>query len=223
MVSATLGRLPAGACPAWTGSNHDVARFPTRWAGGDERKTRLGLLILCTLPGTLVLYYGDEIGMENVEIPDERLLDRMTSQTPGRYRRDNARTPMQWSPAPGAGFTRPDVRPWLPFGDYQDRNVADETQDPSSVLSLCRGLLELRHQHLGPGLATYEEIPAPDHQWVYRTGDLIVAANFSEEMTSAAGPGGDVLLSTTEQQRNGPVAGPNLQLRPWEGVIIKGG
>jgi alpha-glucosidase len=221
-VAATLDRLPAGACPVWTGSNHDVARFPTRWGAGDERKTRLALLVLCSLPGTVVLYYGDEIGMENVEVPDEELVDRMTSHRPARYRRDNARTPMQWSPAPGAGFTAPDVRPWLPFGDYGDRNVADEAQDPSSVLSLCRTLLELRHQHLGPGVATYEEIPAPDELWVYRTGQLIVAANFSEEMTSAAGPGGDVLLSTVAPHPDDAVAGGNLQLRPWEGVIMKG-
>jgi alpha-glucosidase len=223
MVAATLRRLPARACPAWTGSNHDVPRFTTRWCAGDERKIRLALLVLCSLPGTVVLYYGDEIGMEDVEIPDEGLLDRMTSQIPGRFRRDSARTPMQWAPAAGAGFTSPDVRPWLPFGDYQRRNVADQAQDPSSVLSFCRGVLELRHQHLGPGLATYEEIHAPDQQWVYRTGSLIVAANFSDEMTTAAGPGGDVLLSTFEPQGNGAAAGRNLQLRPWEGVIMKGG
>jgi glycosidase len=128
---------------------------------------------------------------------------------------------MQWSPAPGAGFTQPDVRPWLPFGDYRGRNVADEAQDPSSMLSLCRGLLELRHRHLGPGVVTYEEIPAPEEQWVYRTGNLIVIANFSDEMTTAAGADGDVLLSTFEPQGTGE--GSGLQLRPWEGVIMKGG
>src|SRR5262249_39591677 len=99
----------------------------------------------------------------------------------------------------------------------------DEARDPSSVLSLCRRLLELRHQHLGPGVATYQEISAPDQQWVYRSGDLIVAANFSDEMTTAAGAGADVLLSTVEPQGPGPGAGQGLQLRPWEGVIMAGG
>ncbi len=88
MVAATLRQLPAGACPAWTGSNHDIPRFPTRWCAGDERKVRLALLVLCSLPGTVIPYYGDEIGMENVDIPAERLLDRMTSHPPGRFRRE---------------------------------------------------------------------------------------------------------------------------------------
>ena len=63
--------LPAAACPVWTASNHDVGRFPTAGAAGDERKTRLALLVLATLPGTLVLYYGDEIGMTDVAVPPE--------------------------------------------------------------------------------------------------------------------------------------------------------
>ena len=69
VAGATLARLPAGACPVWTASNHDVGRFPTRWCGGDERKVRLALLVLATLPGTTVLYYGDEIGMTDVDGP----------------------------------------------------------------------------------------------------------------------------------------------------------
>jgi alpha-glucosidase len=223
VVSTTLGRLPPGACPAWTGSNHDVSRFATRWGAGDERKIRLALLALGTLPGTAVLYYGDEIGMEDGDIPDEGRLDRMTSNLPDRFRRDDARTPMPWSAAPGAGFTEPDVRPWLPFGDYQRRNVADQVQDPSSMLSLCRRLLALRHQHLGPGIATYEELPSSDRLWVYRTGDLVVAGNFSDETAAAAVPNGDVLLSTLGSQDARAAAGPNHQLQPWEGVILKVG
>ena len=69
VVAETLAKLPAGECPVWTASNHDISRFPTRWCGGDERKARLALLVLATLPGTLVLYYGDEIGMTDVAVP----------------------------------------------------------------------------------------------------------------------------------------------------------
>ena len=76
-VDDTEAALPAGAWPVWTGSNHDHSRFPTRWAQNDDRRIRLGLLMLLTIRGTPVLYYGDEIGM-----PD---------------------TPMIRSPAPGPG------------------------------------------------------------------------------------------------------------------------
>ena len=53
---------PPGAWPAWTGSNHDMFRFPTRWAGDDPDKARAALLMLLGLRGTPVLYQGDEIG-----------------------------------------------------------------------------------------------------------------------------------------------------------------
>ena len=66
VVAQTLAKLPASACPVWTSSNHDVGRFPSRWCDGDEPKIRLALLVLATLPGTTVLYYGDEIGMTDV-------------------------------------------------------------------------------------------------------------------------------------------------------------
>ena len=78
VVGVTLARLPAGACPVWTASNHDVGRFPTRWCGGDERKARLALLLLATLPGTTVLYYGDEIGMTDVMVPRDLRRDAMS-------------------------------------------------------------------------------------------------------------------------------------------------
>lgn len=79
MVAETLATLPVGDCPVWTGSNHDVSRFPSRWAGGSDRKTRLALLVLVMLPGTLILYYGDEIGMRELPVPPALRQDRMTA------------------------------------------------------------------------------------------------------------------------------------------------
>ena len=68
VVEATEAALPAGAWPAWTGSNHDMFRFPSRWAGDDPAKVRAALLLLLGLRGTPVLYQGDEIGMGNVVV-----------------------------------------------------------------------------------------------------------------------------------------------------------
>ena len=62
VVENTLAALPTGAMPVWTASNHDVGRFPTRWCGDDARAVKAALTVLSTLPGTLVLYYGDELG-----------------------------------------------------------------------------------------------------------------------------------------------------------------
>ncbi len=67
--------LPDDAWPSGRRRNHDVVRFPTRWADGDERRIRLALMLLLTLRGTPILYYGDEIGMQEAEVPADRVLD----------------------------------------------------------------------------------------------------------------------------------------------------
>ena len=121
VVAETLAKLPAGECPVWTASNHDISRFPTRWCGGDERKVRLALLVLATLPGTLVLYYGDEIGMTDVAVPAALVQDKMRAGAGGKFSRDRSRTPMPWDASPSAGFTAPGVTPWLPLGRARHR------------------------------------------------------------------------------------------------------
>ena len=114
IVEETEAALPAGAWPAWTGSNHDMFRFPTRWAEDDPAKVRLALLMLLCLRGTPVLYQGDEIGMANVALAQEDLRDPLGVRFYPYYEgRDAGRTPMQWSDRPGGGFTEAD-RPGSP-------------------------------------------------------------------------------------------------------------
>jgi alpha-glucosidase len=218
VVARTLENLPAGACPVWTASNHDVGRFPTRWCDGDERKARLVLLILATLPGTVVLYYGDEIGMTDADVPPELQRDVMTRGSDNPHgSRDRARTPMPWDGAEGGGFTSQGVKPWLPLADISARNVADQRQDPGSVLNLCRSLLAVRRAELGQGVAGYQQLPAPDTQWTYRVGDLVVAANFSDQPAALAGQAGEVLLTTSGEIP----PGGGRALGPWQGVITR--
>ena len=111
IVEVIEAKLPAGAWPVWTGSNHDAGRLVTRWAGGDEAKTRAALLMLLGLRGTAFLYYGDEIGMPDVPLDPALALDPVPHRTgdPSRNR-DECRTPMQWSAGPGAGFTAVNTR-----------------------------------------------------------------------------------------------------------------
>jgi alpha-glucosidase len=216
-VARTLADLPAGECPVWTASNHDVSRFPTRWCGGDERKARLALLVLATLPGTFVLYYGDEIAMTDVPVPAAQRRDAMTATEPDDGR-DRARTPMRWDSSPSAGFTADGVRPWLPLGGQDGRNVAAQRDDPGSTLAFCRELLALRRAWFGGMIAAYRELPAVAAVWAYQVGDLIVAANFSDEQRGLPEPAGELLLST-RRGRAGP--GPVSALAPWEGVIAR--
>src|ERR1700735_1102936 len=222
VVARTLASLPAGACPVWTASNHDVGRFPTRWCGGDERKVRLALLVLATLPGTTVLYYGDEIGMADADVPAGLQRDTMTmgGNNP-QGNRDRARTPMLWDGSPPASFTADGVTPWLPVAPGSVRSVADQQPDPGSVLALCRSLIALRRAELGSGIASYQMLPGPGEQWAYRVGDLVIAANFRDQAAEVSCPVGEVLLSPAGQPPDpGGPGGPGepVILAPWTGI-----
>jgi alpha-glucosidase len=215
IVAQTLAALPPGACPVWMASNHDLGRFPSRWCGGDERKIRLALLVLATLPGTAVLYYGDEIGMTDVDVPVALRRDNATLDVLQGADRDRARTPMPWDGSPGGGFTGPGVTPWLPMADHPVRTVAAQLADPDSMLWLCRRLIAIRRAELGGGIAEFENLPAPEGQWAYRIGSLVVAANFTGRAADMPTAAGEVLLTTS-----GTTPPPGV-LPPWEGVITR--
>ncbi len=217
VVGRTLAALPAGACPVWTASNHDVSRFPSRWCGGDERKARLALLVLATLPGTTVLYYGDEIAMTDVPVPPRLRRDHMTPGV-GTGGRDAERTPMQWDGSPTAGFTDEGVTPWLPYGDNARRNVADQRDDPDSTLNLCRNLLALRRAEFGGQIGTYARLPAQPGVWAYRSGSLLVAANLTGRSVTLPSLPGEILLATAPAVRERTA---EVWLQPWQGLVMR--
>jgi alpha-glucosidase len=154
-------------------SNHDIPRMATRMCGGDERKIRCALLLLLTLPGTAVLYQGDELGLGQAEVPPERVRDVDN--------RDGCRTPLPWTRDGGW------VDPWLPLGDTA-RNVADEQSDPGSILSFTRGLIARRRASEGLRSGSYEQLPAPAGVWAFRRGAAtVVAVNLSDEPAMVEG------------------------------------
>jgi len=248
IVAETLAALPAGECPVWTASNHDISRFPSRWCGGDERKAQLALLMLAMLPGTFVLYYGDEIAMTDVDVPPDLRRDQMTSSGLGSGGRDRARTPMQWDASPSAGFTAEGVIPWLPYGDNAARNVAAQRGDPASVLRLCRDLIALRRAEFGRAesgragsgraesgragsgragsggaerggrIAQYRELPGPPGLWAYRVDGLLVAGNFTGEPITLDALSGPVVASSA-----GDGVLDRGVLAPWAGVVTRPG
>ena len=135
--------IPEQGWPNWVLGNHDQSRIASRI--GAERAA-LAACLLLTLRGTPTLYYGDEIGMSDVDIAPEALRDPAELREPGKGQgRDPQRTPMQWDDSTGAGFSR--ATPWLPLApDYRQRNVERLRQDGRSVLSLYRALLALRRR-----------------------------------------------------------------------------
>ena len=179
-VDQTMTTLPEGACPTWTASNHDILRFPSRWCAGEPRRVRAALAVLLSLPGTVVLYYGDEIGMTDVDVPPERQRDPMTWRGQGGGpNRDRARTPLPWTGEPGGGFTNSGVEPWLPLGD-QRLNVADQADRPDSVLSLTRELVSLRRRHHRGKVLPYHLLEQRGNSWRFTVGPLEVHANLGD-------------------------------------------
>jgi alpha-glucosidase len=173
VVERTHALFPRDAWPVWMLSNHDVPRFATRVCGGDERKIRCALLALLTLRGTAVLYQGDEIGLEQVDVPPERIRDVGD--------RDGCRSPIPWTRDGGWDD------PWLPLGDTT-RNVEDQQRDPSSILEFVRSTIALRRASDDLQSGAYEPIEAPDGVWAYRRGaNTVVALNLTDEPAEVGG------------------------------------
>jgi alpha-glucosidase len=99
-----------------------------------------------TLRGSAIMYYGEEIGMENNNPKREEDVKDPEGRTgwPKEIGRDGERTPMQWDDTTNAGFSTHD--PWLPVPpSYKTHNVATESKDPNSVLEFYRKVLAQRH------------------------------------------------------------------------------
>jgi alpha-glucosidase len=221
VVEETESLLPEGAWPIWTGSNHDVSRLATRWAGGDPAKVRCALLILLTLRGTPFLYQGDEIGLTDGPIEQSDLHDRVGIRFWPYYKgRDAERTPMPWSNTPGGGFTEAGVTPWLPLGDLAACNVADQEADPDSVLAFTRRAIAGRSGSDDLALGSYRSLPSPEGTWCFARGDhTVVAVNLSDAAQSIAVRAGTVTQST-DRSREGAVVEGTLPLAPWTGVVV---
>ncbi len=218
MIERTEAELRTGT-PVWTGSNHDISRFPTRWAEGDPDRARVALMMLLTLRGTVFLYQGDEIGMTDVEIPREELLDPVGIRFHPYAGRDPVRTPMQWTAEAGAGFTDAGVKPWLRVGDVAV-NVADQRDDQASFLHLTRDLIGYRRAT--PDLATgaWRRVDVPPHVLAYRRGsDHLVVLNLGPDPVTVPGVAGRVVIGT-RRDRDGESVTGQLTLAAGEGAVL---
>ncbi len=134
----------SGSWPNWVLGNHDQHRFASRVG---RAQYRVAQTLLLTLRGTPTVYYGDEIGMEDGHIPENRVVDPAALGQPdvAGIGRDPERTPMQWDTSVHAGFTEVGAEPWLPVAEnFTARNVAAQEQDPESDLNYFRALTRLR-------------------------------------------------------------------------------
>jgi alpha-glucosidase len=139
----------SGGWPTYVITNHDIVRSYTRYGDGTHNDAIAKLMagFYLTLRGSAILYYGEELGMENNDPKrKEDVKDPIgILGWPKEKGRDGERTPMQWNAGPNAGFTT--GTPWLPVpSSAQTHNVEFEHKDPNSVLSFYRRLLLLRRE-----------------------------------------------------------------------------
>lgn len=229
--------MPGHGWPNWVLSNHDQPRFATR-AGSHQ--ARNGLLFLLTVKGTPTIYYGDELELQNVEVPQDQVQDPWEILSPGMgLGRDPVRTPMPWDSTRNAGFCPDSVRPWLPFADdSNENNVENQKSKPASALWFAKRVIELRNRYEAFTLGEQTVCPSPDKILAYIRTDgkmsFLVVLNISnqektfkfDELKSNT-PGQfknqemSVILSTNMDTIThfNPEKG-ELHLRPHEGCIL---
>jgi alpha-glucosidase len=226
LVEAVEAAVPPGAWPNYVLGNHDEHRIASR-RGPDA--TRMCMMLLLTLRGTPTVYYGDELGMQDVAIPPEMEQDPWGKRVQGfGVGRDPERTPMQWDDSANAGFSGAGIQTWLPVGpDYAQVNVAAQLNDPASMLNFTRKLLALRRATPALNTGDYQSVHQGNADClVYqrRWGDdrWLVTLNFSGQPQTVSLPGGGSarLALSTNLEREGHADLSNLTLRPNEGILL---
>lgn len=226
--------------------NHDLPRAVS-YFGNDQKfrsqsATALAMMYFL-MKGTPFIYQGQELGMTNVDFNDINQFRDLDSQRFYREElakgaspeetlvklraksRDNARTPMQWNDQPNGGFS--DHQPWIssnPNARYI--NVANEVEQPDSVLNFYRQLIHLRLKDPILLNGQYQLIETHDHQsFVYQREEnhvgYLVITNLSDQPATVTIPDRYqnrqlVLTNTTEKQQSSTMA-----LKPWSAYLYK--
>jgi alpha-glucosidase len=222
-------------------SNHDQSRHATRLADSagiadTDAVARAAVVVLLSIRGTPYLYYGEEIGLGDVPIPVDEIIDppaRRALSDPDFewWNRDQCRTPMPWTTQPGHGFTT--GRPWLRFGDdAAQRNVAAQEVDAGSVLATYRRMIALRRgsEALRSGTLHLASLGTPDVLAWHREAageHVLVVVNFADDARNVTLPSrnGEVFkpIGGSHLQPGSPVRGNELTLRPLEAIIFRAG
>jgi alpha-glucosidase len=177
----------ASGWPTFVISNHDIVRSYDRYGDGkhNDQIAKLMAGLYLTLRGTPIIYYGEEIGMKTTPpTRKEDVKDPIGRKGwPQEKGRDGERTPMQWDETVNAGFST--AAPWLPVPPtYKTHNVADESQDPNSVLEFYKSVLKLRHTSKALLDGSYAALNESDpdvlsYLRAYKDDVVLVALNMS--------------------------------------------
>ena len=188
------------ATPTWTLSNHDVGREVTRYGDGEVglRRARAMAMVMLALPGAVFVYNGEELGLPDVDLPDEALQDPTWERSGHTERgRDKCRVPIPWSgDAPPFGFST-NADTWLPMpADWEALTVEKQRANPDSTLSFYRRALELRRERTEFDGGEFELLAATPELLIFERngGALVCALNFDRRPMVL--PPGEVILAS---------------------------
>ncbi|XP_031164881.1 neutral and basic amino acid transport protein rBAT [Sander lucioperca] len=231
LVHLWMANMPKGKWPNWVVGNHDKPRIAS---SAGQTYIRVINMLLLTLPGTPTTYYGEEIGMENINVTDRQIQDPA-----GKYNasasRDPERSPMQWSGDMNAGFNIKTNITWLPVHpDYRSVNVEVQKKDEGSVLAQYRFLNTLRQSELPlhRGWFCYVHADASVFSYLRELDGLdrafLIVLNFGKESATTdlssvrELPDQLKVLMSTNQINNGKVLQKSRILtEAGEGLVIR--
>jgi alpha-glucosidase len=178
-IDESLAALPI---VTWVLENHDVTRIVTRFGA---REARAAALLLLALPGPVFVYQGQELGLEEVDLPDEARQDPIFKRTKGeRKGRDGCRVPIPWE-------RKLPAHTWLPQPPaWSELSVEAQTGDARSVLELYRRALALRPS------GGFRWLDSEPHVLAFERDGLTCVVNFGPE--SVALPPGSVVLASDD-------------------------
>jgi alpha-glucosidase len=219
----------SGGWPTYVISNHDIERSYNRYGDGTHNDdiAKVMAALYLTLRGTPIMYYGEELGMENNNPKRKEDVKDPEGRTgwPKEIGRDGERTPMQWDDTANAGFSTHE--PWLPIpASYKTHNVATESKDPNSVLEFYRNVLALRHNSPAILEGSYTALNENDNNVLsylrtYKGKSVVVALNMttSAQKPSLKLPDGSASLKSLVATKGVSSQGAEVTLPPL-GVLI---
>ena len=229
-IQAWYDHIPKRGWPSFVLSNHDLFRSKNRLGVGrnKEDKAKIVAIILLTMKGTPFIYYGEELGMENIKLNKSQIVDPLGKKYwPVFAGRDVARSPMQWTSDRYAGFSTQE--PWLPVHkNFETINFEKLESDPYSILNLYKKLIVLRREYPSLSMGDWKPIIKGEngilsYYRIYKNRKIQIILNFSGQKRKYKN-GKEVfwkVLLSTRRNKLEEVDFKNFVLQPYEGIILK--
>ncbi|MFX0002548.1 MAG: alpha-glucosidase [Candidatus Hodarchaeota archaeon] len=243
-ISKIEQTLPIPYTPTYVYGNHDRDRYISR-LNKNFKKAKILATLQLTLRGVPFIYYGEEIGMSNLEFnlkSSEDPIGRRFSKFPFpmlskligfSLTRDRCRTPMQWNDSPKAGFTsNPEIKTWLKINDnYKKINISKEEKDIDSLLNCYKRLIKIRKENISLQEGIFEFIKPEKHRKciqykrIHEKQEMFIYLNFSDKEILIKKPiqNPRLVFSTLSSRKaiNSNEYKRIIKLFPLEGIIFK--